>query len=58
MAAKPNYANETQSFLHISSNTTKLHFHHAVAPHQVTLTLPPKIYWARLLESELTLTQS
>ena len=34
MAAKPNYANEFQSFLYISSNLSKNYFPHAVAQNQ------------------------
>ena len=34
MASKPNYANENQSILNISSNPRKNHFHHAVAKYE------------------------
>ena len=42
MEAKPNYANENQSFLNITSNSRKNHFQHTDAKYQVLTTVPSK----------------
>ena len=44
MAAKPNYANENQSILNISSNPRKNYFQHAVAKYKVLTAVPSKKY--------------
>ena len=44
MASEPNYANENRSFLNISSNPRKNHFHHTVAKYVILTAVPSKKY--------------